>query len=147
EAMRADRCVYGDIDPDGQHFRFSAVAVAPGVPGVEGRFPIPPEAFERLSRNQPIVIDDADSDALDERLRTLLSRIGAKAQIVTPLLKGGRLYAAAGVHMLTPREWTEDEVELVDIVAERDRKSTRLNSSHVKISYAVFCLKKKRDRY
>src|SRR5690606_41970559 len=25
-----------------------------------------------------------------------------------------------------------------------DRKSTRLNSSHVKISYAVFCLKKKR---
>src|SRR5204862_1061868 len=28
----------------------------------------------------------------------------------------------------------------------RDRKSTRLNSSHVEISYAVFCLKKKRDR-
>src|SRR5690606_40157910 len=27
--------------------------------------------------------------------------------------------------------------------AGRDRKSTRLNSSHVKISYAVFCLKKK----
>src|SRR5690606_40066660 len=27
---------------------------------------------------------------------------------------------------------------------DRDRKSTRLNSSHVKISYAVFCLKKKR---
>src|SRR5690606_41670250 len=28
-------------------------------------------------------------------------------------------------------------------VRSRDRKSTRLNSSHVKISYAVFCLKKK----
>src|SRR5690349_23383924 len=27
---------------------------------------------------------------------------------------------------------------------ERDRKSTRLNSSHVEISYAVFCLKKKK---
>src|SRR5207302_8193465 len=27
-------------------------------------------------------------------------------------------------------------------VGRRDRKSTRLNSSHVKISYAVFCLKK-----
>src|SRR5690606_42100267 len=27
---------------------------------------------------------------------------------------------------------------------ETDRKSTRLNSSHVKISYAVFCLKKKK---
>src|SRR5438067_6390338 len=29
---------------------------------------------------------------------------------------------------------------------ERDRKSTRLNSSHVSISYAVFCLKKKKIR-
>src|SRR5690606_39927865 len=28
----------------------------------------------------------------------------------------------------------------------KDRKSTRLNSSHVKISYAVFCLKKKKKR-
>src|SRR5690606_41992678 len=28
-----------------------------------------------------------------------------------------------------------------------DRKSTRLNSSHVKISYAVFCLKKKKIHY
>src|SRR3989442_9329595 len=27
-----------------------------------------------------------------------------------------------------------------------DRKSTRLNSSHVRISYAVFCLKKKKTR-
>src|SRR5699024_12870446 len=29
----------------------------------------------------------------------------------------------------------------------RDRKSTRLNSSHVSISYAVFCLKKKKSEY
>src|SRR5579872_2581831 len=28
----------------------------------------------------------------------------------------------------------------------RDRKSTRLNSSHVRISYAVFCLKKKKQQ-
>src|SRR5690606_40045457 len=31
------------------------------------------------------------------------------------------------------------------LFAAGDRKSTRLNSSHVKISYAVFCLKKKRS--
>src|SRR5690554_7336630 len=29
---------------------------------------------------------------------------------------------------------------------EKDRKSTRLNSSHVRISYAVFCLKKKKKK-
>src|SRR5690606_40026335 len=31
------------------------------------------------------------------------------------------------------------------IFKDQDRKSTRLNSSHVKISYAVFCLKKKNN--
>src|SRR5690606_42107782 len=30
---------------------------------------------------------------------------------------------------------------------DQDRKSTRLNSSHVKISYAVFCLKKKKIEF
>src|SRR3712207_8939763 len=32
----------------------------------------------------------------------------------------------------------------LDVPADRDRKSTRLNSSHANISYAVFCLKKKK---
>src|SRR5438874_9808968 len=31
----------------------------------------------------------------------------------------------------------------MDLKVAKDRKSTRLNSSHVEISYAVFCLKKK----
>src|SRR5690349_23026258 len=39
--------------------------------------------------------------------------------------------------------------QLPDVVEQRrlgDRKSTRLNSSHVEISYAVFCLKKKKKK-
>src|SRR3712207_7924768 len=32
-------------------------------------------------------------------------------------------------------------------VPEQDRKSTRLNSSHANISYAVFCLKKKKKKH
>src|SRR5690348_18503872 len=39
-------------------------------------------------------------------------------------------------------------VELAkDWRTDKDRKSTRLNSSHPSISYAVFCLKKKKARY
>src|SRR3712207_2923272 len=37
-----------------------------------------------------------------------------------------------------------DGVRLEDLLSEGDRKSTRLNSSHANISYAVFCLKKKK---
>src|SRR5690625_6291613 len=55
--------------------------------------------------------------------------------------------------LLSVEQFTRDSVEelfsLADImqpIARRDRKSTRLNSSHVAISYAVFCLKKKNTR-
>src|SRR5690348_17627705 len=51
--------------------------------------------------------------------------------------------------------WIADEVQTgwgrtgdpQDPVCIQDRKSTRLNSSHPSISYAVFCLKKKKTRY
>src|SRR5690606_41756838 len=54
-------------------------------------------------------------------------------------------------HVLQDREVVEEpqvlerarDADVHDAVRLQDRKSTRLNSSHVKISYAVFCLKKK----
>src|SRR5437868_14847524 len=39
-----------------------------------------------------------------------------------------------------------DDVAAFAMGADVDRKSTRLNSSHVSISYAVFCLKKKKKK-
>src|SRR5436305_9101746 len=43
-----------------------------------------------------------------------------------------------------PARGTRDAARRTADRAHRDRKSTRLNSSHVRISYAVFCLKKKK---
>src|SRR5687768_17722558 len=39
-----------------------------------------------------------------------------------------------------------DSLPCLALIAYRDRKSTRLNSSHGYISYAVFCLKKKKKK-
>src|SRR5437870_8063081 len=50
-----------------------------------------------------------------------------------------RELAAAGLASVTLADASPAYLELA-----RDRKSTRLNSSHVAISYAVFCLKKKK---
>src|SRR6266511_5664606 len=50
------------------------------------------------------------------------------------------LFRSEGSH--TPLAWSWRPWKL----APSDRKSTRLNSSHVKISYAVFCLKKKKKK-
>src|SRR3712207_8111329 len=43
------------------------------------------------------------------------------------------------------RDNDEKDNSLLGIMSSRDRKSTRLNSSHANISYAVFCLKKKKE--
>src|SRR5207249_11195084 len=50
------------------------------------------------------------------------------------------------VHAQQPgrRAAVEADEQAQEVGADRDRKSTRLNSSHVSISYAVFCLKKKK---
>src|SRR2546430_4765701 len=42
------------------------------------------------------------------------------------------------------REWSRERARCAGNQSVRDRKSTRLNSSHSQISYAVFCLKKKK---
>src|SRR2546421_4864969 len=51
---------------------------------------------------------------------------------------------ASGIAVKTIVNLVREQVEREDLnVQDRDRKSTRLNSSHDQISYAVFCLKKK----
>src|SRR5947209_8799120 len=63
------------------------------------------------------------------------------------LCRGGRVFGTAG----QLRRADDDGSPRVDChrpsMASQDRKSTRLNSSHANISYAVFCLKKKKTQY
>src|SRR5689334_25013159 len=63
-----------------------------------------------------------------------------------PDLQQQALAGHVRVHRLRQREEAEQQGRLLlrtDEEEEQDRKSTRLNSSHSSISYAVFCLKKK----
>src|SRR5690625_6695264 len=52
------------------------------------------------------------------------------------------LDSLAAVRLSIPEKSTKSPIS--EVASMRDRKSTRLNSSHVAISYAVFCLKKKK---
>src|SRR3712207_7875226 len=70
-----------------------------------------------------------------------------------PLLLAAAMITGVGLAQVIGRsvERTRPPVELMLFGADhtfsfRDRKSTRLNSSHANISYAVFCLKKKKHR-
>src|SRR5690606_41731103 len=76
----------------------------------------------------------------------VLQVVKAQQLLAMPLLKT-QLFSAFGLEITIfwgtqlqeVRELTKPEILTLD------RKSTRLNSSHVKISYAVFCLKKKKQ--
>src|SRR3712207_7678271 len=50
------------------------------------------------------------------------------------------------VVVVIPQEFIQKKQAVTVKAAEQDRKSTRLNSSHANISYAVFCLKKKKTQ-
>src|SRR3712207_8571732 len=87
---------------------------------------------------------------------TTLFRSGADHPVdpLQPLQRGGEAFGAADLHPLEPalghavggfgRQGLSGVVGDDHARQPEDRKSTRLNSSHANISYAVFCLKKKK---
>src|SRR5690606_40199398 len=72
-------------------------------------------------------------------------RVGAVVEEHPDLRPAGRLHVDGSRHFFSLFE-VERATARRKAAQEKDRKSTRLNFSHVKISYAVFCLKKKRQR-
>src|SRR3712207_7505932 len=82
-------------------------------------------------------------DGFDGRIARLLraqSRFGAELDSLSDNIAFGT--APALIVFL----WSLQNAPRFGWIAALDRKSTRLNSSHANISYAVFCLKKKRTR-
>src|SRR5699024_10929525 len=82
--------------------------------------------------------DEARHQAAQRRVRALQHEVVAAGEAEQKELSRILYFTGAGPH-------TKATVGNIrkDLHRVRDRKSTRLNSSHVSISYAVFCLKKK----
>src|SRR5947209_10314768 len=63
-----------------------------------------------------------------------------------PLRHPAAFFDATGARIKEKVIVTGADHTYTSVAWEQDRKSTRLNSSHANISYAVFCLKKKKNR-
>src|SRR5690349_22634152 len=96
-------------------------------------------------RGRPISIAAISADIL---ARTL-ERVGVKTEILgftTRAWKGGQSREKWLADGRPPQPGRLNDLRhIIYKRADEDRKSTRLNSSHVEISYAVFCLKKKKQ--
>src|SRR5256885_10733781 len=74
---------------------------------------------------------------------TLFRSVLSGARVPYAMARDGIFFKIAdGIH---PKYRTPGRALIFQGVLARDRKSTRLNSSHLVISYAVFCLKKKKS--
>src|SRR5690554_8158013 len=96
-------------------------------------------------------VQDAGDFSIPDDVREKLLRF-AKAGMAVAIMRGksylsiGSVSMGIGGSMTDPdflQEYLGMRTEYVDASEVLDRKSTRLNSSHVRSSYAVFCLKKK----
>src|SRR5690625_5325717 len=75
--------------------------------------------------------------------KQLAERVGMTPDALSRALSGQRGFAAVELAAIA----AELDADVHELITGTDRKSTRLNSSHVAISYAVFCLKKKISTY
>src|SRR5690554_600940 len=119
--------------------------------------------YPLLVLKESVSVDVAEINPANVRLRPQLAQLYngyAKLGLGSRLQTLGEVYynsvrsrkANWGFHGLHHGEWgrindyAPSQYDHTKLKAFGDRKSTRLNSSHVRISYAVFCLKKKKKK-
>ena len=115
------RCAWVEFAEDGERFEILA-GYTDGVQSIHGPQQLSDFGLPELLRGQSTyVMDDIEADADAASVRAAYRRIQTRATISVPLRKDGRLVAGLAVHESTPRRWLPDEVELVEVVAERCR--------------------------
>jgi PAS domain S-box-containing protein len=119
--LAVNRCAYADVESDENTFNLTG-NYHEGVPSIIGcyRFEAFGEECLRLMRaGEPWVVEDAQSDPRTAAVRASYEATDIQAVICVPLRKAGRFVAAMAVHQAAPRIWRDEEVELVQLVANR----------------------------
>ncbi len=122
EHLQADRCAYCTFEADQETFEIETEYLRPGICDLKGRFRLSQfgsEAAQCLLAGRPYVINDTESNSIPAGVRDTYRKVSVRAFAVMPLHKEGRLLAIMGLHQQMPRNWLQQEVELVTLVANR----------------------------
>ncbi len=122
EYLEVDRCAYAEVEPDENHFLLTGDYNAPGVQSIVGYYAMSDfgaRVLRLMREGLPYVVADVDQELPEEDDLSAYRLTGIQAVICMPLHKEGKFIACMAVHMRTPRRWTESEVEMLRLVAER----------------------------
>ena len=122
EHLGAMRCAYADVEADGDRFTIRADWSQPGVASSAGVYSLElfgSKAVTSLRRGRHLVIRDVDGELAQDDGAGMFSAIGIKAIVTAGLVKQGRLVAMMAVHQGAPRDWSADDIALIEEVVDR----------------------------
>ncbi len=121
EHLKASRCGFVEIDLSRERLTVQR-DYHPHVPSLVGVYPLAAFSKEMLEAGcagQIVVIADTESDERTRRDARSYQRQGGRSLVITPLLRDGNLVSALAVAFNEAHEWSEREITLINIVAER----------------------------
>ncbi|WP_246690538.1 PAS domain S-box protein [Microvirga aerophila] len=122
--LKANRVGYYELSESGASFAVGSEWTDAVTPSLTGPYRVSDFGLlisQELKAGHTVRIDDVLTDPLtaEEAVAAEFLRIGKRAVIIAPLIRDGQQVACLYVHQTTPRHWREDEVTLVQEVAER----------------------------
>lgn len=120
EGLDVDRAYYVTVDETQGEYVVEREWHRSGAPSHVRRYPLADWPMPWLPDGRPWVVRDVDTDpAMPENQRAAYRDNDIGACIVVPLVKRGKLVATLVVNQRVLRDWTREEVALVDETAER----------------------------
>ncbi|MGH7871582.1 MAG: ATP-binding protein, partial [Candidatus Binatia bacterium] len=121
EHLRVSRCAFVEIDVEQD--RVAALRdYHPHVASLTGNYSMStfsPAVVAAGKAGQIVAINDVAMDQRTAEYANAYQELGISAFVATPLLRDGELVSGLMVSMLGPHDWSEREVTLVNVVAER----------------------------
>ena len=145
--LGASRCAYADVDADSDRFTIRSDYSIPGLQSSAGTYSLDlfgSRAAADMRSGRTLVVRDIPGELAPGDGREMFLSIGISAIVCCPLVKDGRLVAMMAVHQVEPRDWQDDEIDLVEAVVERcwayvERvgAEARLRESEARLSRAL----------
>ncbi len=116
-----NRCAYGEVDASQQDVTVM-VDYHAGTPSLAGRHILAgfgAGVIQALRAGQTVVAGDVHADPRTGPSAAAYDALGIRSFLVVPLVKGARLVAVMALADTRPRQWSADDVALMELIAER----------------------------